>query len=187
MSAFVISILISIAVQLLKFGISAVYEARKFRRPNLRDKEGTRVWLENLIRWGFYLQSMFFSDLATLAYTFGILLELVKPGEKWDALHAALLHDFNVTVEFVPPRSPETTGLRNERERIVRLFCLRLRNAGRMNIAPGNEQNPEISDLERTMAEEYLGIMRRLLDHPTVLAQTQKTYQTMATSHNQQP
>ena len=176
---FFVSILVSVAVQLLKFGISAVYEARKFTRPNLRDKEGTRAWLENLIRWGSYLQTMFFSDLATPAFTLGILLELVKPGEKWDALYAALLHDFHVTAEFAPPQSPDTADIRNERERHVRLFCLRLRTPVRMNADPGDFQSSEISDLERAMAEEYLGIMRRLLDHPDVLAQTRKTWQEM--------
>jgi hypothetical protein len=187
MSAFLISILISAAVQLLKFGITSVYEARKFRRPNLRDKEGTRVWLENLIRWGLYLQTMFFSDLATPAFTLRILLELVRPGEKWDALYAALLHDFNVTVEFVPPRTPDTAGLRRERERLVRLLCLRLRDPGRMNVAPCDGQSPEAGDLERAMAEEYLGLMRRLLDHPTVLSQSQKTYQMMTASRHPHP
>jgi len=187
MSAFFVSIFVSVAVQLLKFGITAVYEARKFQRPNLRDKEGTRAWLENLIRWGLYLQTMFFSDLATPAFTLRILLELVKPGEKWDALYAALLHDFNITTEFVPPRSPDTDGPRRERERYVRLLCLRLRAPARMNAAPGDGQSPEVSDLERAMAEEYLGILRRFLDHPTVLAQTRKTYQAMAASHNQNP
>lgn len=172
MSAFMISILVSCGVQLLKYGIGALYEVRKLRRPNLRDKEGTRAWLENLLRWAAYLQSMFFADLATPAFTLGILLELVKPGEKWDAFYAALIHDFNITAE--------PASLRQERERRVRLLCLRLRGTARMNRAQAG--SGEVTDLERAMADEYLAIARRLLDHPAALEQARKTYQDM-TSH----
>lgn len=174
MSAILVSFLISFGVQLLKYGIGALYEVRKLRRPNLRDKEGTRVWLENLLRWAAYLQSMFFTDLMTPAFTLGILIELVKPGEKWDAFYAALVHDFNITTDLAPAR-PDPATLRQERERRVRLLCLRLRGTARMNPA----EYGEVTDLERAMADEYLGIARRLLDHPAALEQARKSYQNM--------
>ena len=173
MSAFLISILISLAVQLLKYGISTVYEARKLRRPNIRDKEGTRAWLENLLRWAAYLQQTFFSDLATPALTLAVLLELVKPGEKWDALYEAILHDFNVSRDLAPRRLPEPEM---ERERKVRSFCRALKERIRMNQAPGDPLGDDVSSTERAEAEEYLALFRRLLDHPGVFNQAQKTW-----------
>jgi len=181
MTAFFISFLISGGIQLLKYGITAIYEARRLRRPNIRDKEGTRQWLENLLRWIAYLQQSFFSDLATPAFTLGILLELVKPGEKWDAFYAAILHDFNISQKFPPerfgPALPKEPVPPNERKRLIRSLCRSLRPLQKPHLFG----DTATGDLEEQMAEEYLGIIRRLLDHPAVLAQAKQTWSGMTT------
>lgn len=176
MSAFFVSLLVSAAVRMLKYGIAAVYEARKLRRPNIRDKEGTRRWLENLLRWAAYCQQLFFADLATPAFTLGILLELVKPGEKWEALYAAILHDFNISQKFppekyAPPLPGEPVGF-GERDRLIDSLCRSMKPFAQSRF----QGVSDIDDLERQMVEEYLAIVRRLLDHPAVLTQAQRTW-----------
>jgi len=174
MTAFVIPILISLGVSLLRYGITALYEARKMRRPNIRDKEGTRVWLENLLRWAAYLQKMFFADLATPAFTLGILLELVKPGAKWDALYAAITHDFNISTTFPPnPAKPVLPGT-DTRETLVKRFALRIRN--RFGNETFDETRLETTPLEMQMAEEYLAVIRRLMEHPAVFNNARQTF-----------
>ena len=102
MTSLLVSLIFSAAVQAIKLGITTVYEARKLRRPSIMDKEGTRAWLENTLKWIAYVQRMFFQDLHTMGYTVAVLMELVKQGEKWDALYAAILHDFNIPASFPP-------------------------------------------------------------------------------------
>ncbi len=181
MSAFFVSLLFSAAVQVLKYGIGALYEARKLRRPNLRDKEGTRAYLENLLRWAAYLHRSFFSDLATAGFTLGILLEIVKPGEKWDAFYEALAHDFKISVQFPPakynPVGPDDR--QPERERRILRLCRNLKKHRPSDSFSDFGSGEEVSDLEKVMAEEYLAVTRRLLDHPAVLTQAKRTWHGM--------
>lgn len=180
MSGIIVSILFSVAVQLVRFGIGTLYEARKLRRPNLRDKEGTRAYLENLLSWAAYIHRSFFSDLATPGFTLGILLEIVRPGEKWDAFYAALVQDFNISTEFPPSRfDPQVDGSfygTDDRADRIELLCHLLRGE---RFYGTNSGHGDITDLERRMAEEYLAVIRRLLDHPAVLDQARKTYSGM--------
>lgn len=188
MSGIIVSILFSFAVQLVRFGITALYEARKLRRPNIRDKEGLRAYLENLLRWAAYVHQSFFPDLATPGFTLGILLEIVKPGEKWDAFYAALIHDFNISQHFPPEKYgtilSDSAGLKDDRDSRIRFCCLCLRKPADRLPAHGRFGETDVSDLEKQMAEEYLALVRRLLDHPAVLDQAQRTYAGMRSSPN---
>ncbi len=181
MSAIFVSIIFSAAVQALRYGISVLYEARKLRRPDLRDKEGTRAYLENLLRWAAYLHRSFFPDLATAGFTLGILLELVKPGEKWDAFYEALAHDFKVSLKFPPERYDPVrpdNGL-PERERRILKLCRNLKKHRPSDSFSDVDSGEDVSDLEKVMAEEYLAVARRLLDHPAVLTQAKRTWHGM--------
>ena len=178
MSGFFVSLLLSFAVQAVKYGITAVYEARKFRRPNIRDKEGTRVWLENLLRWSAYLQRLFLPDLKTPAFTIAILLELVRPGEKWDMFYTAILHDFNITGTLAPARPVVRSEDSDQgRSGLIRRLCLTLRGPARMYDNGYGMYDQPPSDREIELAEEYLSLARRLLDHPTVLADSHRVWQ----------
>ena len=180
MSGFFVSFLISAGVQLLRYGLGVIYEARRLRRPNIRDKEGTRRWLENLLRWAAYFQQLFFSDLATPAFTLGVLLELVKPGERWDALYAAILHDFNISHTFPPenfaPPLPGNPMAGTERDRLITTLCRSMEPLRQTHMYGDTEP----SHLEKQMVEEYLAVIRRLLDHPAVLTQAQRTWKQMS-------
>ena len=171
MSMLLASLLLSLMVQGLKYCITAIYEARKLQRPNIRDKEGTRAYLENLLRWIAYFQSWFFSDMAIPAYVLGVLLELVQPGEKWDAFYNAIIHDFNVRTEFPPRRTPEIVEP-VERQRLIRKLCLRIR---RVPEYMDDRVIPEPGETETV--EEYLVVARYLLCHPVILDRVRRSYQ----------
>jgi len=187
MTALIIPILISLGVSLLRYGITALYEARKMRRPNIRDKEGTRVWLENLLRWAAYLQNMFFADLATSAFTLGILLELVKPGPKWDALYAAIAHDFNISTTFPPSQYQPAIPGPNPREKLVKRLVLRLRKQEFANVSYDDRyvEATVTTPLEMQMAEEYLAIIRRLMEHPTIFNNSRQTFAELSSTSSQ--
>jgi hypothetical protein len=179
MSGIIVSLIFSAAVQALKYGIGVLYEARKLRKPDLRDKEGTRVYLENLLRWAAYLHRSFFSDLATAGFTLGILLEIVRPGEKWDAFYEALAHDYNITTKFPPEKYDPPDDRIPERERRILKFCRHLKKRRSDSTLSAFDTNDDVSDLEKVMAEEYLAVVRRLLDHPAVLTQAQQTWRNL--------
>jgi hypothetical protein len=170
-------------VQLLKYGITAVYEARKLKRPDIRDKEGIRAWLENTLRWIAYLQGMFFKDMQTSAFTLGILLELVKPGEKWEALYAAVCHDFNISTSFPPEKYRPVDALpenrEKERQNRLRRLCVCLRRPDKMEKEAGlsgEQAFPDVSLSEQNAAETWLAVIRQLLDHPDSAKQARKTW-----------
>ena len=183
MAGILVSLLASASIQMLKYAITAAFEARKLRRPNIRDKEGTRQYLENLLKWIAYLQNWFFGDLKTPAFTLGILLEIVKSGPQWDAFYSAIIHDFNVSEKFPPDKYAQLvsdSGFQDSREGRIGLLCLTLRGEAKMEAAVHANDNPSITQLEMSMAEEYLAVVRRILDHPAVLGQAQATYRDIA-------
>ena len=164
---------------LLRQAVTLVFEARKLRRPNIRDKEGTRAYLENLIRWIIYFQGIFFKDLATPAFTLRILLELVQQGDKWDALYEALCHDFNISATFPPPQyQPEVPGT-DQRERLIKRLILRLRKQEFSKVSFNDKYVDDmlVSGMETQMAEEYLAVLRQFLDHPSILRQSRQIFQ----------
>jgi hypothetical protein len=177
-----LSLILSVAVQFVRYGITVFFEARKLRRPDIRDKEGTRQYLTNLIGWSAYLHNMFLHDLRTVGFTIGVLGEICKPGPQWDAFYEALLLDFGVSGEFPPKKfapAPEPeVEKRKRRVRLIDRLCRNLRSRSIIQFA----ETGEATDKERIAAEEYLSFARYLLDHPYVSQQTQSVYASIRTA-----
>jgi hypothetical protein len=179
MSATIVSLLLSIGIQIVRYGITVFFEARKLRRPDIRDKEGLRLYLLNLLGWASYLHSMFFKDLRTVGFTIAVLSEICKPGQQWDAFYEALLFDYGISAEFPPQKyAPSLEPEKEKRKRRINLFCRNLRARSIIQ----NTEGSDITDSERNAAEEYLSFARYLLDHPYVLHQTQSVYAAVRTA-----
>jgi hypothetical protein len=171
-ASILISLILSLGVQCVRYGITIFFEARKFRRPDIRDKEGVRLYLVNLLGWAAYLHNLFLNDLKTVGFTVAVLAQICKPGEVWDAFYDAIVHDFGVSAEFPPKKfEPVPEPEPEKRRRRLNRFCRTLRTRAIIQI---NES--EITDSERGAAEEYLSFARYLLDHPAVWNQTQSIY-----------
>jgi hypothetical protein len=182
MSAIIVSLLLSIGSQVLRHGITVLFEARKLRRPDIRDKEGVRLYLINLLGWSAYLHRLFFRDLHTIGFTIAVMTEICKPGQSYDAFYDALLHDFGITTAEFPPQkyTPSPIPEPEKRRRRITRLCRNLRGRNIMGNGFGNSE--ETTDAERNAAEEYLAFARHLLDHPSVLRQSQSIYAAINTA-----
>lgn len=176
---FIVPVLISLGMMLLRYGISAIYEARKLQRPDIRDKEGIRKWLENVLRWAAYLQNMFFSDLATPAFTLGVLLELVKPGPRWDALYAAICHDFNISTTFPPSQYQRLEPDDKTRDRLLQRLCARISN--RFSDGDHDEYH-DVAPSEIRLTEEYLAVIYRMMSHPVTAENERRIFANLKNS-----
>jgi hypothetical protein len=183
MSAIIVSLLLSIGTQVLRYGITALFEARKLRRPDMRDKEGVRIYLINLLGWSAYLHRLFFPDLQTIGFTIAVVMEICKNDETWNTFYLALAHDFGINVLEFPPQkyAPSPEPEPDKRRRRITRLCRSLRGRNIMN---SNVPDDYTTDAERNAAEEYLAFARNLLDHPSALCQTQSTYAAMFAANN---
>jgi hypothetical protein len=184
----VISILLPIAGYLTKKGIGAVLQARLLKRPDIRDKDGVRAWLDNVLGWLLYLHGMFMSDLRTSAFVLANIREIVKNNDKWDALYAAILHDFVANSAQLMPEIAyaDTAAAELLPEQLLDQFCLSLQPSTVM-VSPftditANDTAPHITTSERTTALQYISFVLTLLDQPEMAAQHEAVY---ATAQNQ--
>jgi hypothetical protein len=174
----IISLLFSIGIQIVRYGITFFFEARKLRRPDIRDKEGLRAYLSNVLGWAAYVHNMFFKDLRTVGFTIAVLSEICKQDEQWDAFYDALLHDFGVSAEFPPQKfAPVPEPEPEKRRRRIDRLCRNLRARSIIQ-----NTGSDITDSERWAAEEYLSFARYLLDHPGTVNQTQSIYAAIHTA-----
>jgi hypothetical protein len=174
-----ISLLLSIGVRIVRYGITVFFEARKLRRPDIRDKEGTRQYLVNIAGWAAYLHNMFLQNLHTVGFAIAVFLEICKPGPQWDAFYDALCYDFGVSGEFPPQKyAPAPVPEKEKRRRRIDRLCRNLRARSIIRDIGGND----VTESERNTAEEYLSYARYLLDHPAVQHQTQAMYAAVRTA-----
>jgi hypothetical protein len=179
----IISILLPVAGYLVKQGIGGVLQARLLKRPDIRDKDGVRAWLDNVLGWLLYLHGMFMSDLRTSAFVLANVREIVKNDAKWDALYAAILHDFVASSQQLMPEISysDTSDAELLPSQLLDQFCLSLKPANVDFPVFGEDFNsavPQITTSERTTALQYISFTLTLLDQPNMAAQHEAVYAT---------
>jgi hypothetical protein len=184
MSTTIFTLLIPLLVNLLKKGISSIVSVRLLSRPDINDKAGTRAWLDNTLGWLLYLHGMFLSDLRTAAFVLANLRDIVKDDTKWDALYAALLHDF-VTTPQLMPELVETSLLQDDTSTaapnaLLDQFCTTLKpaaaNIGVLHGIFSDQAAPVITDEDRSIALQYITFSLNLLDQPGIARSHEALY-----------
>jgi hypothetical protein len=183
MSIFV-SILLPVLGYLTRKGISGVLQARMLKRPDIRDKVGVRAWLDNVLGWLLYLHGMFMSDLRTSAFVLANVREIVKNDAKWDALYAAILHDFVANTSQLMPEAvySDTSDAELLPNRLLDQFCITLKSSDSKILLFGGDFGDNLSQIttsERATALQYISFTLTLLDQPTMAAQHEAVYSTV--------
>jgi hypothetical protein len=172
------SILLSVASALVKSGITKAFQELVVARPDIRDKAGTRKWLQNRLGWIAYLQKFFLSDMRTVIFIIATLREIVDSDTRWDALYDAIIYDYKIDTELMPVEDPAL--LEDAGPSPMDIFCQSLRDEYD-SVSDAIVGTVTISEAETETARQFVQLAISLIDEPGSAQNAERVYKTVTT------